>query len=82
MDEPTGEVIAFPQAPEGVEIRHLRAFVAVSEDLNFSRAAEVEVLGDRDERPQMPHLHTVGRLREGEHFSGHACSMPPLRETG
>ena len=39
MDEPTGEVIAFPQAPEGVEIRHLRAFVAVSEDLNFSRAA-------------------------------------------
>jgi monoterpene epsilon-lactone hydrolase len=32
-------VIAFPQAPEGVEIRHLRAFVAVSEDLNFSRAA-------------------------------------------
>jgi epsilon-lactone hydrolase len=39
MSEPTGEVIAFPQAPEGVEIRHLRAFVAVSEDLNFSRAA-------------------------------------------
>ena len=39
MNEPTGEVIAFPQAPEGVEIRHLRAFVAVSEDLNFSRAA-------------------------------------------
>src|SRR3954471_14665898 len=39
MNEPTGEVIAFRQAPDGVEIRHLRAFVAVAEDLNFSRAA-------------------------------------------
>jgi epsilon-lactone hydrolase len=35
----SGDVLAFPQAPEGVEVRHLRAFVAVAEDLNFSRAA-------------------------------------------
>jgi epsilon-lactone hydrolase len=38
MDE-TGGVLPF-RAPEGVEVRHLRAFVAVAEELNFSRAAE------------------------------------------
>jgi acetyl esterase/lipase len=33
-------ILPFPEAPNGIELRHLRAFVAVAEELKFARAAE------------------------------------------
>jgi acetyl esterase/lipase len=35
-----GHLLPFPQAPDGIELRHLRAFVAVAEELSFARAAD------------------------------------------
>jgi len=34
-----GKVLPLPAAPDAIELRHLRAFAAVAEELNFARAA-------------------------------------------
>jgi acetyl esterase/lipase len=40
VDDDDAAVLPFPKAPEAIELRHLRAFVAVAEELSFSRASE------------------------------------------
>ena len=65
-------------ADEPLERADLAAERRLGEVQPRRRAAEVELLGDRDERAQVPELDAVGRLREGKHLSAHRrASMPP-----
>jgi hypothetical protein len=68
-------------AQQALERADLAAERRLGEVQARRRAVEVELLGDRDERPQVPDLDALGRPGEGKDLSAHlteyARGAPP-----